>query len=154
MKNDTGFRSPLEELEYLNSQVAEIKVLLRDVVARLNQVERHARRAFPNVQLPKPSAATGQRRQTTEGTEPTLTRDTAASLFETLRNLMQEEPAGAVEKELAGLGMADLRFLAQELGVSLGSKPTRKKLNSGIMGRINESILLSKNVNVSKPRSE
>jgi len=153
MNNNSDFRSPLEEFEHLNSELTEIKAILRDIAVRLNQIERHARRAFPGVKLPKKSTTSSQRTRIAENSEPTLTRDEALMLFETLRELAQKEGGAAIEKRLMDLSMADLRFLAQGLGVSMGSKPSRKKLNAGITGRVNESILLSKNVNVTEPRS-
>ena len=44
-------------------------------------------------------------------------------------------------------------MIAHEVGLAFASKPSKKLLISRIRSRINESMLLSKNVNVTQPRS-
>jgi hypothetical protein len=44
--------------------------------------------------------------------------------------------------------------MAHELGVSFSSKPSRKTYTSGIIGRVNESVMLSRNTNLTQPRSQ
>lgn len=44
-------------------------------------------------------------------------------------------------------------MIAHEVGLAFASKPSKKLLISRIRSRINESMLLSRNVNVTQPRS-
>ena len=43
MNSDNFFRTPEEELARLNKELAEIREVLRDAVARLGEIERHVR---------------------------------------------------------------------------------------------------------------
>jgi hypothetical protein len=52
------------------------------------------------------------------------------------------------------MSQPNLKLLAHELGLSFASKPSRKALATAIIGRINESVMLSRNTNVTAPRSE
>ena len=154
MNKSPGFRSPQEELEYLTREISEIKVVLHDIGARLTQLERHAKRAF-GVSVGssvKREAAHGKSRP--DGTEtPTITPVEARQLFDELTVMWRVRESRAVEQRLTTLGTADLKLLAHELGVSFRSQPSRRQLIGGIVGRVNESVLLSTNRNVTAPRS-
>ena len=56
-------------------------------------------------------------------------------------------------ERLEKMKVPDLRMIAHEVGLTFASKPSKKLLISRIRSRINESMLLSKNVNVTQPRS-
>jgi hypothetical protein len=147
------FHTPVEELELLQSELAGIRSLLSEITAKLTQIERHVRRAFPDAK-PARTGTAKPRIDNADKDKPSLVHDTALELFETLRQVAVNEGSGAIEKRLSELNMADVRFLSQELGLPSGSKLSRTKLNAGIVGRLNESILLSRNVNVTQSRSE
>jgi hypothetical protein len=150
---NSGFRTPVEELEHLENELAGIRSLLREATAKLAQIERHVRRAFPDA---KPARTPPQCKPQTGGPDedkPSLVHETALELFEALRHTAENEGSNAVEKRLSELSVADVRFLSQELGLPSGSKLSRARLNSGITGRLNESILLSRNINVTPSRS-
>ncbi len=64
MNSDNVFRTREEEFARLNSELAEIRGLLRDTSTRLGQIERHVKRAFgikegPKQPAPKPKEAGG-----------------------------------------------------------------------------------------------
>jgi len=151
---DSDFRTPVEELEHLENELAGIRSLLRDATAKLSQIERHVRRAFPDAKPVRVATADKPRAHGSEENKPTLVHETALELFETLRHIAENQSGSAVEKRLSELSVVDIRFLSQELGLPSGSKLSRTKLNTGIVGRLNESILLSKNRNVTQSRSE
>jgi len=153
LDKDSGFRTPVEELKHLENELAGIRSLLREATTKLAQIERHVWRAFPTAKSTK-GAIPGKSQARRQEDKPSLVHETALELFETLRRIAQSEGGSAVEKSLSELSMADLRFLSQELGLPSGSKLSRAKLNSGISGRLNESILLARNVNITLSRSE
>ena len=154
LDKDSGFRTPAEELEHLQNELAGIRSLLREATVKLAQIERHVRRAFHDAK-PTKTAPAGKPQVCNAGEDkPSLVHETALELFETLRRVAESEGGDAVEKRLSELTMADVRFLSQELGLPSGTKLSRAKLNSGISGRLNESILLSRNINVTPSRAE
>lgn len=150
---DSHFRTPGEELEHLENELAGIRALLREATVKLSQIERHVRRAFPDAKPAKKAPAVKSRARGSEENKPTLVHETALELFETLRHIAENQGSGAVEKRLSALSFPDMRFLSQELGLPSGNKLSRAKLNTGIVGRLNESILLSRNINVTPSRS-
>jgi WD40 repeat protein len=67
--------------------------------------------------------------------------------------MWKEESPEKVEAKLQDMGMPDLKLMAHELGLSFASKQSCKVLVSGIIGRVNESLMLSRNTNLTQPRS-
>lgn len=136
------FRSTDDEIRELAAEIREIKELLRTISSKVSQMESRAKRAFPSV---FPKRAPGAKVQSPKVTDPpTISPQEALSLFETLLDVARKEGKEVVQHRLEGIVMPDLLLLSQELGVSLGKKkPTRRALQAGIMGRINESLLLS-----------
>jgi hypothetical protein len=61
---------------------------------------------------------------------------------------------GRVDARLQEMPVHDLKLMAHELGLSFASKPSRKSLMSAVIGRINESVMLSRNTNVTPSRTE
>lgn len=148
-----AFRTPPEELRHLLDQITELKITLRDIAGRVSQIERHVKRAFRVPKSPKPGAASA-RPPRPALPPPTLSPSQALSVFDELALLLENHGREAVEGRLSSLGLSDLKLIVQELGVPLPSKPSRKALGAAILGRVNESRLLSRNRNVTAPRSE
>lgn len=156
MSDQPSFRTPAEELHHLIEQIGEMRTVLREMTSRLGQIERHAKRAF---QPPKAAAASPRPRGEVRAPRapqppPTLSSAAALELFDQLPGLLDSGGRKAVEGKLGSLELPDLKLLAQELGAPLPKKPSRKGLYSVIMGRVNESLLLSRNRNVTQPRSQ
>lgn len=140
MNSDNVFRTREEELARLNSELAEIRGLLRDATTRLGQIERHVKRAFgikesPKQPAPKPTEAGSE--------QPSISPEEALDEFRELTDLSREKGSSAVEERLGKMSIPDLKLMAHELGVSFSSKPSRKNLHAGIRGRISESVMLS-----------
>lgn len=154
VERDAGFRTPVEELEHLQNELAGIRSLLREATVKLGQIERHVRRAFPDYKPAKTVTSGKSQARSPEENKPSLVHETALELFDTLRHIAENEGSSAIERRLSELSMANIRYLSQELGLPSGSKLSRTKLNNGIVGRLNESILLSRNINVTQSRSE
>jgi hypothetical protein len=153
--NQQPFRSRDEELEHLGRQMADIRESLREVAGRVNQIERHVKRSFGVSSLPGQAMSKGPKRPADGAPEqPTMSAEEAISAFEGLVRTWKEQSPERVESRLQEIGMPDLKLIAHELGLSFASKPSRKVLAAGIVGRINESIMLSRNTNLTPPRSQ
>src|SRR5207249_2527861 len=137
----------------LLDQITELKTTLREIASRVSNIERHVRRAFRVAKSPTPSASS-PRPPRTSLPPPTLTRSQALSVFDELSPLLENQGREAVERRLSSLELSDLKLIVQELGVPLPSKPSRKALGAAILGRVNESRLLTRNRNVTSRRSK
>jgi hypothetical protein len=147
-----GFRTPPEELRHLLDELAAVRATLRDIGGRLAQIERHVKRAF-NVP-PRPTSSASSRGSVRAALPPpTLSPAQALSVFDELAPLLEDRGREAVEERLSTLGLSDLKLIAQELGAPLPRKPSRRALGVAILGRVNESRLLSRNRNVTAPHS-
>jgi len=152
--NPPPFRSPEQEVEHLNRQLGEIKEALREISFRVGLIERHVKRAFGIL------AADGGRRTDRPGRAgamleaPSLTEAQAQELFDELRQMRRAESLESVKARLEELGAPDLRLVAQEVGLTFATKPSRKRLVQGILGRLNESRLLSTNLNATSALAE
>lgn len=154
MSNDSPFRTPTEELQRLEQQIAQAREALREIAARLSQIERHVKRAF-GVQKTRAvnRAVNAGPASVAPDAAPTLTQAEALKLFDELPAIWARDGRPAVEQRLSELTLPDLKVLAQELGAPLARKPSRKSLVSAVVGRVNESVLLSTNRNVTQPLS-
>jgi hypothetical protein len=152
MSSDNFFRTPEEELVRLNGELSEIRDVMRDISARLSQIERHVKRAFGVRASPKATPSSKAKEPGPD--KPSISPEKALELFRELTELSRSAGSPAVEDRLERMSIADLKVMAHELGVSFPSKPTRKSLHAGIRGRISESVMLSQNRNVTVPLSE
>jgi hypothetical protein len=151
MNSDNVFRSREEELARLNGELAEIRGLMRDASARLNQIERHVRRAFGVQESPKQTPSSPKE---AGGEHPSISPEEALEQFREMTDLSRDKGSTAVEERLGQMSIPNLKLMAHELGVSFSSKPSRKNLHSGIRGRISESVMLSPNRNEPTARSD
>ncbi len=150
MSSEKFFRTPEEELSRLTSELGEIRDSVREISTRLSQIEHHVKRAFGVQEIRKTTAKTKE-----PGSEnPSMSPADALELFRKLTDVSREEGSSAVEQRLEQMSIPDLKLMAHELGVSFSSKPNRKSLHAGIRGRVSESVMLSRNRNVTLPRSE
>jgi hypothetical protein len=141
MSSDNVFRSREEELARLNTELAELRTILREANGRLGQIERHVKRAFGVQEGPK--SAPSPKPKNTAMEDPSISSEEALDLFRELTDLSREQGSTAVEERLGRMSVPDLKLMCHELGVSFSSKPSRKNLHAGIRGRISESVMLS-----------
>jgi hypothetical protein len=146
------FRTPPEELQRLLDQIDELRLSLREISGKLSRIEQHVRRAF---RVPKgPLSGAISSRQSRHSLAPsTLSSSEALKLFDELPPLLENHGRECVERRLDSLEIPDLRLIVKELGAPLPSKPSRRTLTNAILGRANESRLLSRNRNITTPRS-
>ena len=151
MNSNTAFRSKEEELERFMREIEAVKNSVKDAIATLNRIERHMRRVFEIPQQPNGAAAKkrapGSVKSRSE--KPTISSDEALDVFDDLSALFDDGQAEAAQNRLQRMHVPDLRLVAQELGVTFPSRPSKRSLCSAIVRRINERSMLSKNVNAS-----
>lgn len=155
MSDNALFRTPTEEIESLRKEIALVREVLREVSSRLSQIERHAKRALGGGISPRPAASSGTPRRSNGNVTPaTLSSTAAVRLFDELVSDWRDHGGDAVSARLGAMDLSDLKLVASELGVPLGNKASKRGLVSAIVRRVNESLLLSINRNVTPPRSE
>jgi hypothetical protein len=144
---DDLFNTPTEEVNRLVAEVRETKELLRDVSSKLSHIETRLKRVFPTAFAKKKEATTG-RKMPQDQEAPTLTAEQAMTLYQELVDSARKDQMDEVRRRLSSLGVADLSLLRRELGASLGKKKASPKtLIEAILGRVKESVMLSKHTN-------
>jgi len=151
MSSENFFRTREEELARLNTELGDVKELMRDISSRVSQIERHVKRAFAVPESTKPALA---KPKGVGPDRPSISPEQALEFFRELTDLSRENGSAAIEERLEGMSIADLKLMAHELGVSFSSKPTRRSLHAGIRGRVSESVMLSRNRNVTAPAAD
>jgi hypothetical protein len=154
MNENDLFRDPIQELDRLRKDLDQIKALLRDIAQRVGQIERHAKRAF--VPLKRESnirTVAGHKRRSALAEPPTIDAQQALGLFDELKSIFASDGSQIVMTRLDEMTTPNLKLMARELGLTFKSKPSKKALSHKILGRMNESVMLSKNVNLSQPLS-
>ena len=155
MKNSSVFRTKEQELERLVREIEDVKSSIREIEATVTRIERHVRRAFDAPLRPKDKVPNKKLVEKTAASDgmPTISADEARAIFNDLSLLFNDGQRAIAHERLQSMSIPDLRFLARELGVTFRSRPSRKSLCTGIMGRLNERAMLSKNVNLTRPRA-
>jgi len=153
MSEQDFFRSKEEELQRLTQEIAELKSAMKEMSASLSRIERHVKRSFgipPKSKSPiknKPARkSTDQKKE-----EPTITPEEALKLFDEFSENWNADHPSLVKDKLQEMILPNLKLMAHELGVTFKGKPSKKTLCEGIMGRLNERAMLSRNVNVTSP---
>ena len=141
------FNTPTEEVNRLVAEVRETKELLRELSSKLSRIETRLKRVFPPAFAKKNDEATRERVPAGRKA-PTLTVGQAMILYQELVDSARKDQFEEVHRRLSSFGLADLSLLQRELGASLGKKkPSAKALITAILGRVKESIMLSKHTN-------
>lgn len=152
MTDETPFRTPLQELEDLTRQTAEIKEVLKDLQRRITAIEKHAKRAFASP--PAKTGSPGRSRIRNPPSAPTLSTGEALSLFDVLVEQSRGGSRESASVELGKLSIEDLELVATEVGLTGLSKLGRKAVEKAILGRVQEAVMLSRNINVTSPRND
>ena len=146
MNEENPFNTPAEEVKRLIEEIRETKEALRDVARRLSQMEVRMQRTFPQLVPKKERSTRGSDRGA--ASESTMTPEQAMRAYDEMVELVRKDDRAGVHNRLAGLGLGDLNLLRQELGASIGKKkPSRRVLEDAIIGRIRESVSLSRHSN-------
>ena len=141
MTIEPEFRNKDEEVLKLLDDCQELKQALKTISSQLGRIEARVKHAFPSV------AATIKERtlKRSHTNAPTLRRDQALAEFDKIVSLAATGAEADAEKLVATKAFPDLQLIASELGVTFPqSKPSFKKLQLAILGKVKESLLLSR----------
>lgn len=150
--SDSQASSDRDEAKYLALEIHELKAVLREISGKVGRIETRLKRVFPTA-----FKAVKEERHALEATDTqsSLTSEQALSLFDGLVAQVREGKKTEVEDRLRDTPIADLAVLARELGVSLAKKkPSRTSLTNAVLGRLKESVMLTKHTNATKALSE
>jgi hypothetical protein len=129
---------------------------MREVSGKLGRIEKRLRLFFPQ-------SFPDERRKAAEGDiremSPTITPQRALEMYTELLEIARTGREEQIQSRIAGIALPDLALLVRELGAPLGKKPTRPALTKSLMGRLRESIMLSRHTlrpasNPSAPQRE
>jgi hypothetical protein len=149
MNSQDVFNTPEQDVVLLAKELNEIKEILRDLSRKLSRIEDRASRAFPSA-FPKPvTKPKGERSR--KLSHPTMSAEQAMRLYD---EVVDEAKGGNMEKvrsRLEAMESADLNLLRTELGASIGKKkPSKRVLMEAVLGRVNESVMLTRHINRSQ----
>ncbi len=145
MNNQDVFNTPEQEAAVLIKEIGEIKEVLRELSRKLSRIESRASRAFPSVARKSIGRPKGKNSEVSS--DPTMTVDEVMRLYDEMVDLAKGGKTENIHERLGSLELSNLNFLRSELGVSLGKKkPSRRILIEAVMGRIRESVMLTKHI--------
>ena len=156
MSEQNFFRNKEEELQRLTQEIAILKSTMKDIASSLTRIERHVKRSF-GIPPKNKSSGKSKLKQNSTGSKkekPTITSEDALRLFDELSELRDKQEPSIIEGKLQEMIIPNLKLIAHELGLTFKGKPSKKTLCTGILGRLNERAMLSRNVNITAPRAE
>jgi hypothetical protein len=139
MSIDSEFKR--EDVEALAAELRDLKEVMRDVSGKLGRIEKRLKLFFPQS---FPSERRKQPGVDIREMSPTISPQKALEMYTDLLEMARSGRQQEVESRIAGIALPDLALLVRELGAPLGKKPTRPALTKSLMGRLRESIMLSR----------
>jgi hypothetical protein len=140
--SDQGEQLKREDVEALAGELRDLKEVLREVSGKLGRIEKRLRLFYPE-SFPRPERRK-EKSSDVQETPPTITSQQALELYSELVDMARTGREQQAEARVANLGIADLALLVKELGAPSGKKPNRTALTKSLMGRLKESIMLSR----------
>jgi hypothetical protein len=146
VSGETEFRTPEQEVLKLLDECSELRRALKSISAQLGRIEIRVKRAFPvAAELARDRKTKGARSDTAS-----MSSEQALAEFDRIVALAGSGESEEAERALQGRSLTDLLVIAKELGVSFPkSKPSVRTIREGIIGKVRESILLTRH----SPRS-
>jgi hypothetical protein len=141
VSGDTEFRSPEQEVLKLLDECAELRRTLKGISAQIGRMETRVKRAFPIVaELARDRTAKGA-----QSSAASISAEQALAEFDRIVILAGKGGGEEAERALQERSAAELLIIAKELGVSFPkSKPSVRSIREGIIGKVRESILLTR----------
>lgn len=150
MNEQDVFNTPEQEAKLLAGEIHEVKEVLRELSRKLSRIESRAKRAFPTAFPKSQPRVKGTASRMTSAT----TTMTVEQLIRVYDEVVDQAKGGNTEearKRLESIEVSDLNLLRTELGASIGKKkPSKPVLMEAILGRVNESVMLTKHTNRSQ----
>jgi hypothetical protein len=131
-----------EDVEILAREIRDLKEVLRELSGKLGRIEKRLRVFFPAA-FPK-SKPRANKGQSLQSSPPTMTSEQVLGFYNELIDLVRADRRSQVEDNLARLALGDLALLVRELGAPTGNNPSRSGLTKSVMGRLKQSIMLSR----------
>lgn len=141
MTEETGFRSTDQEVLKLLEECGELKRTLKTISAQLARIENRIKASFPTAAKQSESRRIASKQQKTS----TLTSQEALAEFDHVVKLASSGATLEAESYLERRSAPDLLMIAKEVGVSFPSnKPSIRSMREAILGKVRESMLLSR----------
>jgi len=127
----------------LVEEIGELKEILRDVSRKLTRLETQVKRGVLSAGSKTPDIPTGA-----DVNKPAnLSAANVLEIYEELRLQAKNGNEEEVRKKLLAMSATDLNLMCCELGMPPSSKnPSRKKMFELIIGRIKQSLRLSRHI--------
>lgn len=127
----------------LVEEIGELKEILRDVSRKLTRLETQVKRGVLSAGSKTSDIPTGA-----DVNKPAnLSAANVLEVYEELRLQAKNGNEEEVRKKLLGMSATDLNLMCCELGMPPSSKnPSRKKMFELIIGRIKQSLRLSRHI--------
>ncbi len=127
----------------LVEQIGELKEILRDVSRKLTRLETQVKRGVLSAESKNSDSPTGA-----DVNKPAnLSAANVLEVYEELRLQAKNGNEEEVRKKLLAMSATDLNLMCCELGMPPSSKnPSRKKMFELIIGRIKQSLRLSRHI--------
>lgn len=129
------FPTTEQEAQRAANELLEIKGQIRELLAKLNSIEKRLKAIAPNIQTKK----TVKRKETSN---QLFTNEQLVTKYDDLLNKYKTDTSSALTI-LQTSDTDELLALAKYLGCSVAKKPSHNKLTELIVGRLKESKLLS-----------
>ncbi len=138
-----------DENSQLVDEITELKEILREVSRKLTRIETKVKRggiaASPKVSV-STETTVSQPDETTEK-PANLSTEQVIQIYEQLRLKAKNGKEEEVRKKLLSMNATDLSLICLELGMPPTAKnPSRKKMIEVILGRIKQSLMLSRHI--------
>jgi hypothetical protein len=139
--DESEFRTTDQEVLKLLEEFVELKRTLKTISGQLGRLENRVKATFPN------AAKQMQERKAkfTDQKANSLTSVEAQKEFDHIVQMARSGAASEAESYLERLSPLNLLAIAKEVGVAFrNNKPSIKAMREAILGKVRESILLSR----------
>jgi hypothetical protein len=141
VSRESEFRSTDQEVLKLLEECGELKRTLKTISAQLARIENRVKAAFPVAAKQIQDRKQAGLRQKTSSLSP----EQALAEFDHVAKLASSGATSEAENYLEQRSAPDLFAIAKELGVAFpSSKPSIRAMRESILGKVRESILLSR----------
>lgn len=135
-----------DENSQLVDEISELKEILREVSRKLTRIETKVKRGGISA-TPKVSESTVSQPDETTDKPTNLSAEQVIQIYEQLRLKAKNGKEEEVRKKLLSMTATDLSLICLELGMPPTAKnPSRKKMIEVILGRIKQSLMLSRHI--------
>ncbi len=134
------------ENSQLVDEITELKEILREVSRKLTRIETKVKRGGISA-TPKVSEPTVSQPDETSEKPASLSTEQVIQIYEQLRLKAKNGQEEEVRKKLLSMTATNLSLICLELGMPPTAKnPSRKKMIEIILGRIKQSLMLSRHI--------